>query len=53
MFAVVYGLNITMAASYLNLAMQIGVGALIYGGLILILQPPVLANAAKLRSRVH
>ncbi|MGA3233672.1 polysaccharide biosynthesis C-terminal domain-containing protein [Lactiplantibacillus pentosus] len=53
MFAVVYGLNITMAASYLNLAMQIGVGALIYGGLILMLQPPVLANAAKLRSRVH
>ena len=52
MFGVVYALNINMPASYPNLALQIGLGALIYLGLILLLQPPVLANAAKLRQRM-
>lgn len=52
MFAVVYALNISMTASYLNLALQIGIGALIYVGLLFLLQPPVLTNAAKLRTRM-
>ncbi|MBP5843502.1 polysaccharide biosynthesis C-terminal domain-containing protein, partial [Lactiplantibacillus plantarum] len=52
MFVVIYALNINMTASYLNLALQIGIGALIYIGLLFLLQPPVLTNAAKLRTRM-
>lgn len=52
MFVVVYALNISMTASYLNLALQIGIGALIYAGLLFLLQPPILTNAAKLRTRM-
>lgn len=48
MFVVVYTLNVNTAASYLNLALQIGIGALTYVGLLFLLQPPVLTNAAKL-----
>ncbi|MBP5843507.1 flippase, partial [Lactiplantibacillus plantarum] len=52
MFVVIYALNISMTASYLNLALQIGIGTLIYVGILFLLQPPVLTNAAKLRTRM-
>ncbi|MGO3628579.1 MAG: flippase, partial [Lactiplantibacillus plantarum] len=53
MFTFVFRLNVTMTASYLNLCLQIGVGVLLYLGLILLLQPPVLRNAIKLRNNLH
>lgn len=53
MFTLVFRLNVTMLASYLNLGLQIAVGALLYLGLLLLLQPPVLRNAAKLRTYLH
>lgn len=53
MFTFVFRLNVTMPASYLNLCLQIGVGVLLYLGLILLLQPPVLRNAIKLHNNLH
>ncbi|QYD00687.1 polysaccharide biosynthesis C-terminal domain-containing protein [Lactiplantibacillus plantarum] len=53
MFLLIFCLNVTMPAPYLNLGLQIGVGTLSYLGLLLLLQPPVLRNATKLRTYLH